>query len=209
MKIVLASGNAHKYKEMKRALAPAGIELIFGKELIADFDVEETGGTYAENSLLKARAWAEATGMAALADDSGLEVEALDGQPGIHSARIVEGSDKDRTNWLLEQLKEQENRKARFVACLTVVFTGNAQPMVVTGYCNGHIAKEARGEAGFGYDPVFIPEGCDKSFAELGAEIKEKISHRAKALAALRQLFMRFNHAKSNGGIQIFRAEQQ
>ena len=208
MKIVLASGNVNKYREMKEALAPAGIELIFGKDLIAGLDVEETGSTYAENSLLKARAWTQATGMAALADDSGLEVEALDGQPGIHSARIAAGSDKDRTSWLLEQLKGKDNRKARFVACLTVVFTGSAQPMVVTGYCNGQIAEEPRGEAGFGYDPVFVPDGYDKSFAELGAEIKEKISHRAKALAALRQLFMRFNHAKSSGGVQIFRAKQ-
>ena len=206
MKVVLASGNANKYKEMKEALAPAGIELVFGKELIPELDVEETGSTYAENSLLKAKAWAEATGMAALADDSGLEVEALDGLPGINSARIVSGSDADRTDWLLGELKGRENRNARFVACLTVVFTGSAQPLSVTGYCGGKIAEEPRGDSGFAYDPVFIPDGYDKSFAELGAEVKEKISHRAKALAALRQLFMRFNRTETRSGVQIFRA---
>ena len=206
MKIVLASGNVNKYREMKEALAPAGIELIFGKDLIAGLDVEETGSTYAENSLLKARAWMQATGMAALADDSGLEVEALDGLPGINSARIVSGSDADRTDWLLGELKGRENRNARFVACLTVVFTGSAQPLSVTGYCGGKIAEETRGDSGFGYDTVFIPDGYDKSFAELGAEVKEKISHRAKALAALRQLFMRFNRTETRSGVQIFRA---
>lgn len=209
MKIVLASGNANKYAEMKDALSPVGIELIFGKELQPKLNVEETGLTYAENSLLKARAWSEATGLAAMADDSGLEVMALGGLPGIRSARIVEGNDADRINWLLEQLKDKEDRSARFVACLTVVFTGNANPLVVTGYCDGRIIDTPRGSCGFGYDPVFVPNGYDKTFAELGANIKDKISHRAKALATMRQLFARFNHAQRSGGITIIRVGEE
>lgn len=205
MKIVLASGNANKYAEMKDALAPVGIELLFGKDLQPELDVEETGETYAENSLLKAQVWSKATGLAALADDSGLEVTALGGLPGVHSARIVEGSDADRTNWLLEQLKDKEDRSARFVACLTVVFTGNAQPLVVTGYCDGHIIEAPRGNCGFGYDPVFVPDGYEETFAELGADVKDRISHRAKALATLRQLFSRFNHAQKSSGITVIR----
>jgi len=205
MKIVLASGNANKYAEMKDALAPVGIELIFGKELQPDLDVEETGQTYAENSLLKARVWSEVTGLPAMADDSGLEVAALGGLPGVHSARIVEGKDADRTKWLLEQLKDKEDRSARFVACLTVVFTGSAEPLVVTGYCEGRIIDAPRGNCGFGYDPVFVPNGYDKTFAELGADIKDRISHRAKALATLRQLFGRFNHTQKSSGVTIIR----
>ena len=194
---------------MKDALATCGIELIFGPELVDGLEVEETGSTYSENSLLKATAWSKATGMACLADDSGLEVSALGGLPGVNSARIVKGSDQDRTNWLLAELKDKKDRSARFVACLTVVFTGRAEPLTVTGYCEGKIAQSPSGQGGFGYDPVFIPKGYDKSFAELGSDIKDKISHRAKALSTLRQLFMRFNHGvqkTQKSGIQIFRA---
>ena len=122
MKIVLASSNRNKYREMKEAFGPIGVELIYGGDTDVSIEVDETGDSYEENALLKARAWSEALGMAALADDSGLEVHALGGAPGVHSARAVPGSDADRTMWLLSQMEGAEDRRARFVSCIAVVF---------------------------------------------------------------------------------------
>lgn len=185
MRIILASGNRGKYREMKKQLEPFGIELIPGADVTAPLEVEENGATYEENALLKAKAWAEATGLPVMADDSGLEVTALGGLPGIRSARIAEGGDKERTRWLLEQMKDREDRRARFVCSIAVVIPGMKEPLTVTEYCGGRIAREPAGESGFGYDPVFIPDGYENSFAELGDEIKNKISHRAKAVKSI------------------------
>ena len=115
MKIVLASGNRNKYREMKEAFGPIGVELIYGGDINVGIEPEETGRDYEENALIKARAWSEALNMPALADDSGLEVPALGGAPGVHSARAVEGSDADRTEWLLSKMEGAEDRRARFV----------------------------------------------------------------------------------------------
>jgi len=188
MKIVLASGNANKYAEMKEAFEPIGVSLLYGGDFKGSLHVEENGATYRDNALLKARAWLKATGIASISDDSGLEVEALGGAPGVHSARIVPGSDADRTKWLLEQLKAKDNRRARFVACLAVVFPDGREPLVCEKYCPGQIAEEPSGVSGFGYDPVFIPDGYGKTFAELGREIKTKISHRALAIKEMTQI---------------------
>ena len=122
MKIVLASSNRNKYREMKEAFRPIGVELIYGGDSDAPIEVDETGESYEENALLKARAWSEALGMAALADDSGLEVFALGGSPGVHSARAVPGSDADRTIWLLSKMESVEDRRARFVSCIAVEY---------------------------------------------------------------------------------------
>lgn len=184
-RLVLASGNRGKYREIKEQLEPAGIELLFGGDFTAPLEVEETGQSYEENAVLKARAWAEATGLPALADDSGLEVTALEGAPGIHSARVVEGSDHDRLLWLLSAMKDKKERSARFACSMAIVLPNKKYTVAVTEYCPGHIAEKPQGDSGFGYDPVFIPEGYDRSFAELGSEIKNKISHRAKALRAI------------------------
>ena len=185
MQMILASTNRGKYREMKAQLEPLGIELLFGGDFEKPLDVDETGESYAENALLKARAWAEATGLPALADDSGLEAEALGGRPGIHSARAVEGSDSDRMYWLLGEMKDKSDRRGRFACAIAVVFPDKKEPLTVTKYCPGQITREPAGESGFGYDPIFVPDGFDKTFAELGGEIKNKISHRAMAVKGI------------------------
>ncbi|MDD7649111.1 RdgB/HAM1 family non-canonical purine NTP pyrophosphatase [Cloacibacillus porcorum] len=185
MQMILASTNRGKYREMKAQLEPLGIELLFGGDFERPLEVDETGESYAENALLKAMAWAEATGLPALADDSGLEAEALGGIPGIHSARIIEGSDRDRMYWLLGEMKDKEDRRGRFACAIAVVFPDKKEPLTVTKYCPGHITREPAGESGFGYDPIFVPDGFDRTFAELGDEIKNKISHRAMAVKGI------------------------
>lgn len=182
VKIVLASSNRHKFEEIAKALLPYEVHLLFGGDL-GRLEVPETGNTYAENALLKARAWAKATGLPALADDSGLEVEALGWAPGLHSARVAE-TDGERIAWLLSQLEGQEHRRARFMAVLILAFPDRETFWEFPGTCWGKIARRPGGCEGFGYDPVFIPEGYDRSFAELGPEIKEAISHRSRALMA-------------------------
>lgn len=188
MKIVLASGNRNKFNEMKEEFAPIGIKLLFGGDLPSQLDVEETGSTYEENSELKARAWAKATGIPAMADDSGLEVAALGGAPGIHSARIVPGSDRNRVEWLLNELMDKDNRAARFACCITVVFPDSGKVLSCTRYCPGTIALEPKGISGFGYDPIFVPNGYARTFAELGESVKKKISHRALAIKGIAEM---------------------
>lgn len=178
--IVLASTNRHKFQEIERALRPYYVRLKFGGDL-SPMDVAETGNTYTENALLKARAWARETGYPALADDSGLEVEALNWKPGLHSARVAD-SDPERIAWLLSRLEGQRQRRARFVAVLVLAFPGQERFMEFSGICWGRIATEPAGPGGFGYDPVFIPDGYSRSFSELGSRVKEEISHRSRAL---------------------------
>ena len=185
MQMILASTNRGKYREMKAQLEPLNIELLFGGDFERPLEVDETGESYAENALLKARAWAEAIGLPALADDSGLEAEALGGIPGIHSARIIAGSDRDRMYWLLGEMKDKEDRRGRFACAIAVVFPDKKEPLTVTKYCPGHITREPAGESGFGYDPIFVPAGSDRTFAALGDDIKNKISQRAMAVKGI------------------------
>ncbi len=188
MRIVFASGNRGKYGEMKAQLEPIGVELLFGGDMHGPHCIDENGTTYAENALIKARAWAEATGLPALADDSGIEAEALDGAPGVHSARAARGGDTERTNWLLGQLADKRDRRGRFACAIAVVLSPDKEPLSVTRYCSGQIIREPRGRSGFGYDPIFIPDGFDKTFAELGDDIKNKISHRALAVKSIAEI---------------------
>ena len=183
-RLVLATGNRGKYREFA-ALLPASLvgELVFAPEL-SKITVEETGETYAENALLKARAWASASGLPSLADDSGLEVAALGGAPGVHSARAVPGDDSARNAWLLSELEDKEDRRARFVAALALV-TPEGKEFVCEGECPGRIAFSPSGAGGFGYDPLFLPDGVNASFADIPAETKNAISHRAAAVRAL------------------------
>ena len=180
-RLVLATGNQGKYEEFKAMLPHSLVnELVFAPEL-GRIAVEETGKTYVDNALLKARAWAAASGLPGLADDSGIEADALGGAPGVHSARIVPGSDADRNDWLLSQLRGKADRRGRFVAALALVVP-EEWTLVCEGKCPGRIAEAPAGCGGFGYDPLFVPDGFEVSFAELPPETKNAISHRAVAL---------------------------
>lgn len=183
MKFVLASKNDHKLAEMRRILGDLGVEVVLESDVGVDIDVEETGETFEENSLLKAKAVMEATGLPAIADDSGLCVTALSGGPGVYSARYGgEGlSDADRYRLVLEGLKGQIDRSAKFVSVVTACFPGG-DVLVARGECPGVIAYAPQGENGFGYDPVFFVPGLRKTFAQMTAEEKNSISHRGVAL---------------------------
>ena len=187
-KIVAATNNKNKLREFKEILSPLGYQIISLKDLGLDIEVEETGTTFEENSLIKAKAVLKASGMAALADDSGLMVDALGGEPGIYSARYCEGTDADRINFLLEKMKDvpDEKRTARFVSAITLMFT-DGDVVTARGTCEGKIAKAPSGKNGFGYDPVFYVESYGKTFAELTAEQKNLISHRGNALSELQK----------------------
>ena len=179
MKLVLASKNQKKLVEMNEILSHLGIQVCSEAEAGVDVEVEETGTTFEENSLLKARAVMEASGMPAIADDSGLEVEALDGRPGILSARYAP-TDKERIAKLLDELKDKENRRARFVCAIAIAINGEVIE-TFDGEVRGRIVDSPRGESGFGYDPVFQPDGYEQTFGEMPQELKNKISHRAAA----------------------------
>ena len=186
MKLILASNNANKLKEFHSLVADLDIELLSQKEAGCDFEVEETGTTFEENAYLKASAVTEATGIAAVADDSGLCVDALGGEPGIYSARYGLGhaaSDEERYRYLLQKMEGVEDRSARFVCCICCTFP-DGSVIRSRGECEGEILLAPKGQNGFGYDPVFHPLCLDKSMAELSPEEKNAISHRGKALRA-------------------------
>ena len=186
MNFVFASHNKGKIQEVQEILAPFGIEI---EPIPADFpEIEENGTSFEENAKIKARAVCQATGLPAVADDSGLTVDALDGFPGIHSARWagLEANDHDRNQLLLEKLLSvpEEQRGAQFVCVAACVFP-DGRELAVRGQCRGTILGEEHGSGGFGYDPIFcVPEyGC--TFGELASDVKNSISHRARAFTAL------------------------
>ena len=183
MKLVLASKNKKKLVEMNAILSQLGIEVCSEAEAGVDIDVEETGTTFEENSLLKARAVMEASGMPAIADDSGLCVTCLNDAPGVYSARYGgEGlDDVGRYQLLLANMRGQLDRSAQFVSVITCCFP-NGDVITARGECPGTIAFAPMGEGGFGYDPVFFVPGLKKTFSQLSAEEKNAISHRGKAL---------------------------
>ena len=181
--LTLASGNAHKAEEIK-AMLPAGIKIQTLKDISWTTEIPETGKTFLENARIKARTVARATGQWVLADDSGLETEALQGAPGVYSARFAgtNANDIDNRILLLEKMKGKSNRSARFVAVL--ILSNGIKDFVFEGECKGQISEEELGKGGFGYDPLFIPANHTKSFAEMSAEEKNIISHRAIAVNA-------------------------
>ncbi len=183
MKLVLASKNKKKLVEMNAILGQLGIEVCSEAEAGVDLDVEETGTTFEENSLLKAKAVMEASGMPAIADDSGLCVDALGGAPGVYSARYGgEGlDDAGRTRLLLENMRGQSPRTCRFVSVITCCFP-NGDVISARGECEGTVAFAPMGDGGFGYDPVFFVPALKKTFAQLSAEEKNSMSHRGRAL---------------------------
>ena len=184
MKVILASKNQHKLTELSAILSQLGFEIALESEYGLDIDVEETGTTFEENSFLKADAVMKASGLPVLADDSGLMVDALDGAPGVYSARYGhKASDKERTAYLLENMKDvpEERRGAKFVCVITCLFP-DGRKIVARGECPGVIVRAPHGENGFGYDPVFYLPELGMTYAELPSEQKNAISHRARAL---------------------------
>ncbi len=199
MKMVLASKNPHKLEEIRKITEKFGFELILQSELGVDVDVEETGATFEENSFLKADAVMKATGLPALADDSGIAVDALNGEPGIYSARY--GFDDSLDDWgrLLLLLKNTEavpdgQRQAQFVCVITMV-TPDGGVIRARGEAHGELLRRPVGEGGFGYDPIFYFPPLGKSFAELTPEEKNQVSHRAEALKVLNEKLMEAGYA--------------
>lgn len=209
MKIVFATNNPNKLQEIRDILGER-FEIVSLQDIGCHEDIPETGETLQENALLKAKYVADHYGLDCFADDTGLEVEALHGAPGVHSARYAEGTDHNseaNMQKLLHELQDKENRKTRFRTVIVLlqhpknqqkenVENAFAAPEIhyFEGHIDGIIAKEKRGNAGFGYDPLFIPNGYQQSFAELGETIKNHISHRAQAVEKLAE----YLHSKIN-----------
>lgn len=195
MKIVFATNNKNKLSEIREILG-SGFEVMSLAEIGCHEDIPETGDTLLDNAVQKARYVFEKYGYDCFADDTGLEVDALDGEPGVHSARYAEGTDHDSNanmDKLLRKLGDETHRSARFrtvIALLqkqqSVESAGEGSVLhIFEGKVEGSIIKEKRGAEGFGYDPIFMPEGYDKTFAELGLDVKNQISHRARAVKKL------------------------
>lgn len=193
MKLVFASNNGHKLSEVRAILT--GVEVLSLREIGFDSEIEETGDTLEANSLLKAEAVSaylaqhpEIAVDGVFSDDTGLEIAALGGAPGVRTARWAgeEHSDSKNREKAIRELSGKDDRSARFRTVVTLIRHGQVEQ--VEGIVPGHIAEQEYGEGGFGYDPLFIPDGYDKTFAELPAEVKNSISHRARAIEALKQI---------------------
>ncbi len=190
-KLVFATNNAHKLEEVAAILGEQ-IELLNLNDIGCHTDIPETAATLEGNALLKSSFIFKNYGLDCFADDTGLEVEALDGAPGVYSARYAGGEGHDsQANMLklLHDLEGKKNRKAQFRTAISLILDG--KEYLFEGVIKGEIIKEKRGDSGFGYDPIFKPEGYDKTFAELGNDIKNKISHRALAVQKLCEFLQR------------------
>lgn len=191
MKIVFATNNKNKLSEIRDILG-SDFEIVSLQDIGCHADIPETGSTLEENAMQKARYIYDNYNMSVFADDTGLEVDALGGAPGIYSARYAGGEGHDseaNMTKLLGELGENNNRKARFRTAIALILkedgNGNITEKLFEGIVRGEIIKKRRGGEGFGYDPIFQPEGYDRTFAELGPDVKNKISHRARAVARL------------------------
>mgnify|MGYP003175426929 FL=1 len=194
MKIVFATNNSHKLEEIRQILGKS-IEVLSLADINCHEDIPETAPTIEGNAMMKARYVYDKYGTPCFADDTGLEVEALDGAPGVYSARYAGGEGHDseaNMRKLLHELEGKENRRAQFRTVIALIEQKDGKPEAHTfeGKIEGHISDEKRGTSGFGYDPIFVPEGYEQSFAELGNEIKNKISHRARAVARLAEYLL-------------------
>lgn len=196
MRYILASNNKGKLREMKAILAETGAEVVSQSEAGANFEAEETGETFEENALIKARAACEALHEPAIADDSGLCVDALGGAPGVYSARYGGcKTDPERVALLLKNLGGEKNRSARFVSCIACVFP-NGDVLTARGECPGTITTVPRGDGGFGYDPVFELPGTGKTMSELTEEEKNAVSHRGRALKQFQEKLREYDAHK-------------
>lgn len=187
IEIVFASQNKGKVREVAHLLGTDQIQLLSMDDVhLHGYSVDETGITYEENAALKAKTIGDKTRHVTIADDSGIEVEALGNKPGIHSARYIKGSDVDRSKKILKELEGKENRAAKFVAVVVYYDPVTHVKKAFRGEVRGVIAQEMRGEHGFGYDPIFIPQGYHQTMGELDDAVKNEISHRARAIAAFK-----------------------
>lgn len=194
MKIIAATSNAGKIREIKKIFCDDKVEILSMGEIGIDIEIEENGKTFEENALIKARTISKMTGEIALADDSGLCVDAMGGAPGIYSARYAgeDATDAQRIEKLLGELLGEENRKAKFVSVIAVVFPDGTE-LTADGEVLGRISDKVYGDGGFGYDPVFISDELEKTFGEATADEKNKISHRARALDKMYQIMKERN----------------
>lgn len=186
--LLIATTNPGKLEEIREILGPLHLALLAPQDAGIDLDVNETGRTYSENARLKAEAFLSAAGLPTLADDSGLEVDALEGAPGLFSARFSpknNATDADRRDFMIEQLRGKPQPWSARFWCTTFLALPNGQFFETAGSCEGVIIEEERGSTGFGYDPIFLIPRYGKTMAELGPEIKNRISHRARALQEL------------------------
>ncbi|RXR19205.1 non-canonical purine NTP diphosphatase [Flavobacterium amnicola] len=184
MQLVFASNNQNKIKEIQQ-LVPSTIQILSLKDIGCTVDIPETANTIEGNAMLKANYVTEQYGYPCFADDSGLEIDILNGEPGVYSARYAgpQRNDDDNMNKVLEKLKNQSNRKANFKTVIALNLNGTQQ--LFTGIINGTLIEEKKGTNGFGYDPIFVADGFTQTFAELSMEEKSAISHRAKAVKQL------------------------
>lgn len=197
-RLLLASNNEGKVAEFRALLAGRGWELVSPADIGLNLEVDESGATYEENARIKARAFCAASGLPSLADDSGLEVDALGGQPGpLHHVLGWDGADNhERISILIRRLSGISDRRARFRAVIVVAFPDGSE-VVGDGSCEGAIAEQASGTAGFGYDPVFFLPEKGKTMAELSPEDKNQVSHRARSVAAIRKRLTEASRAHS------------
>lgn len=187
IRFVLASNNKGKLKEMREILSALGVDVISQKEAGIASEPEETGTTFAENAVIKAKAAMEAAGLPAIADDSGIVVEALGGAPGIYSARYGNcSSDEERVDYLLKNMENEEHRAAKFVSSIAVAFP-NGDVLTTSGECCGELTRAPVGENGFGYDPVFYMQQFGCTLAQVTPEQKNSVSHRGRALRAMKE----------------------
>ena len=206
MKIIAATQNAHKITEIDAITKGFGLRLCSMKDAgLGDLDIEETGSTFEENSFIKAEAIVRLTGEAAIADDTGLMIDALDGAPGIYSARFSgeHGNDAANRAKVLDLMKDvpEEKRTARFV-CVITFLRPDGEKIVAKGACEGKITEKEMGELGFGYDSIFMPDGKDLTFAQMPAEEKNAMSHRARALQALREELLKRPGLAEGAGVK-------
>ncbi len=195
LKLLIATNNPGKMVEIRALLGERKLELLTPAQLGIELEVLEDGKTYAENALLKGKAYANAAGLVTLADDSGLEVDALGGQPGLHSARYVErpgATDADRRRKMLEQLKTQPRPWMARFRCWVAIVDPEGQAQMAEGVCEGEIIPEERGQNGFGYDPIFLIPELGKTMAELNMAEKNRLSHRARAVQAALPLLAKY-----------------
>jgi XTP/dITP diphosphohydrolase len=193
-KLLLASGNPGKLREIQALLVDMPVELVLPAQLGLNLEVEENGETYRENASIKAMIFSMVSGLPSLADDSGLEVAALGDLPGLHSARfspLPNATDGDRRNHLLDQLKAHPRPWLAKFHCTVALGTPDGQVYFTTGECAGEIIPEERGQAGFGYDPIFLVQKLEKTMAELSMNEKNQLSHRARAIIAARPILAR------------------